>query len=256
MSHEEPTSNGVKDDKKKKRSSKSRKSRERSRSVDVDRLRSREKRKSKTGRKQSRSKSKERDLTSCTDKKIVSSKKDVKRHVSDDIGEVAGHGSKSSLRDFPCQEKVVYLDDQEQPSVLESTSGRQSSRLSVYQQQKPERDHIVTTTSPPSRCDVLNYRARCCLKCLLHFRVLKFFQVVCAVYICIITFKGGLLDAETGQVVDQRSEERTKAGVILVNGTERAIVAESEFQLIAILIARISAWFMYPSKFSHGMGRL
>jgi hypothetical protein len=64
-----------------------------------------------------------------------------------------------------------------------------------------------------------------------------------------LTLKGGLLDPETGLVVDTESEDRTDEGIILVNGTERAIVGETKFQVVSILIARLSAWFMYPSKF-------
>jgi hypothetical protein len=247
MTHKNPTADGVKDDKKKRRSSKRRKSRARSRSVEIDRSGSREKRQSKKDRKHSRSRSRNKDLTSRTDEEKVRSKRDGKMNVSTNLGKEAG--SEPSLQGFPCAEKDVYLYDQEQPSVLESNSGRQQGRLSVYQQQKSERRSIMSTAQEPSRWDILIYRARCCLKCLLRFRALKFFQVVCAVYICIITFKGGLLDADTGMIVDQESDERTNEGVILVNGTERAIVAESKFQVIAILIARISAWFMYPSKF-------
>jgi hypothetical protein len=60
-----------------------------------------------------------------------------------------------------------------------------------------------------------------------------------------MTLKGGFINAETGFVVDEESEDRTEEGLILVKGTERAIVGESQFQVVAILIARLSAWFMY-----------
>ena len=67
--------------------------------------------------------------------------------------------------------------------------------------------------------DRLNYHVRSTVKHLLHFRVLKIAQVVCAIYICIMTLKGGLRDSETGVVIDMDSDERTERGVLLVNGT-------------------------------------
>ena len=65
-----------------------------------------------------------------------------------------------------------------------------------------------------------------------------------------MTFKGGLVDPDTGFVVDKESIERTEAGLVLVNGDERPIVAESDLQVLLVLVARLSAWFMYPSKSS------
>lgn len=48
----------------------------------------------------------------------------------------------------------------------------------------------------------------------------------------------------------------TKAGLILVNGTERAIVGDKQFQVITILISRLRACFMYPSKLSLMLRRI
>ena len=97
------------------------------------------------------------------------------------------------------------------------------------------------------------YKRRSFLKTLLHFKVLKCAQVLLAVYICILTFAnigppGGLRDPQSGLIVDKASQERTEKGLILVHGTLRAIVADTKFQVACIGIARISAWFMYPSK--------
>jgi hypothetical protein len=66
--------------------------------------------------------------------------------------------------------------------------------------------------------DRINYRVRSMLKQLLHFRVLKIFQVLCAIYICIMTLKGDLLDPDTGVVIDPNSDERTESGVVLIHG--------------------------------------
>ena len=65
-----------------------------------------------------------------------------------------------------------------------------------------------------------------------------------------------------GYIIDEKSEERNKRGVILTpgsvsgplawwnpseKGSERAIVADDTLQMICLGITRISAFFMYPS---------
>ena len=87
-----------------------------------------------------------------------------------------------------------------------------------------------------------------------RFKWLKLTQLLLATCIGILTFAdigppGGLRDTETGLIVDKASPERTANGLILVNGTERAIVAASLTQVACIGVARLSAWLMYPSKF-------
>ena len=83
-----------------------------------------------------------------------------------------------------------------------------------------------------------------------RFRALKIAQIICAAYILIVTFTkiGGLRDTETGLIVDQASAERTEKGLILVNGTERAIVGATAMQLACFGVSRASAWIMYPGK--------
>ena len=99
------------------------------------------------------------------------------------------------------------------------------------------------------------------VKEMMRFRALKISQLVLSIYIAILTFAdmgppGGIRDPDTGFIVDQNSQERTEKGLILVNGTERAIVATSTFQVGCIGIARLSAWFMYPGGFSDFCSRL
>ena len=78
---------------------------------------------------------------------------------------------------------------------------------------------------------------------------LKLLQVAMAVYIGILTLRyGSIRNRETGLIVDPTSETRTGRGVILMNGIERAIVADSTFQVICLAITRMSAFFMYPGK--------
>jgi hypothetical protein len=214
MTQDNPTLNIVKDDKKKRRSSKRRKDRARSRSSDISRSRSREKSKSKKHRKKSRSKSTESNNYRLSHKGDENSRKYRKINVENSLGQEASYGSEPSLQDFT--NTKMEIGDREQPSLPKSPSRRQNGRLSIYQQQRSERRNIGTRKQQtPTRWDVLNYGARCCLKCLLRFRMLKFFQVVCAVYICIMTYKGGLMDKDTGLVVDQESQERTDSELLL-----------------------------------------
>ena len=83
-----------------------------------------------------------------------------------------------------------------------------------------------------------------------RFRALKIAQMFCAAYILIVTFTsiGGLRSRESWLIVDQASTERTEKGLILVNGTERAIVGATAMQLASFGVSRASAWFMYPGK--------
>lgn len=110
--------------------------------------------------------------------------------------------------------------------------------------------------SSPSQsfCASLAYRMRSLRANMFRFKWLKLTQLLLATYIGILTFAdigppGGLRDTDTGLIVDKASPERTANGLILVNGTERAIVAASLTQVACIGVARLSAWLMYPSKF-------
>jgi hypothetical protein len=114
-----------------------------------------------------------------------------------------------------------------------------------------------TTHSAPSCCDdLMGYRFRSFKESLLRFKGIKFVQISLAIYITVLTFAdigwpGGLRDTETGLIIDKDSPERTEAGLILINGTERAIAASTLFQVGCIGVARVSAWLMYPGKCWH-----
>ena len=90
----------------------------------------------------------------------------------------------------------------------------------------------------------------------LHWKYLKICQLLCVVYIVIYTYGGfegtTVRQADTGFIVDPDSEERTQQGIILSKNrdgttTERAIVATSTFQLVCLSMARITAFYMYPT---------
>lgn len=79
-------------------------------------------------------------------------------------------------------------------------------------------------------------------------------QLVFGCYIVVMSFtytgtfgdNGGLVDPNTGWIIDPSSIENTEKGVILVNGDFRAVVAQSNFQMFALAISRLSAFTMYP----------
>ena len=96
----------------------------------------------------------------------------------------------------------------------------------------------------------MSHRIRTCCKEMMRFRLLKISQLALVIYIAAFSFgPWGLRDEETGYYVDEDSVDATEAGVIHTNdGYDRAIVATSKFQVALLAMARLSAWFMYPSK--------
>jgi hypothetical protein len=144
------------------------------------------------------------------------------------------------------------LEDLEQASSSRHSAGQMApttGQCPSSTKEKRKGDKNV----PVLCCGRMNYRSRSFVNELMRFRALKIAQVILAIYICVLTFAdmgppGGLRDTETGFIIDQASPERTERGVILLNGTERAIVGETQFQLVCIGIARMTAWFMYPGK--------
>ncbi|EED87425.1 predicted protein [Thalassiosira pseudonana CCMP1335] len=94
----------------------------------------------------------------------------------------------------------------------------------------------------------------------IRYKALKLSQVICAVYILIMTFRyypRGLIDpsAPLGEwrIVDVWNPSNTEAGVIQLNGDpygqKRAVVAKDRASLIFLAISRISAFTLYPPMF-------
>ena len=157
---------------------------------------------------------------------------------------------------------------QKQQKLKKSKAKKQVSFTTTYDRVYPELDSeqpsitvpqtTVASDSQRSKGDssatntgVMGYRVTSLMETLSRFRAIKIAQLVLAIYITVLTFAdigppGGLRDTETGLIVDKESTERTDQGIILVNGTERAIAASTIFQVGCIGVARISAWLMYP----------
>jgi hypothetical protein len=165
-------------------------------------------------------------------------------------------GRRSSAKSKVASVLLMQSDDHEQASAprnlrdkidLLSASARTSS---TAQSSQPSQQN---DSAPRSLFDKVSYRTRSAVKEMMRFKAIKIAQVIFAFYILFLTFAdigppGGLRDTETGLIVDQASPERTERGLILVNGTERAIVGATLFQVACVGIARASAWIMYPGK--------
>jgi len=126
----------------------------------------------------------------------------------------------------------------EVPSDAKSTSNPQSS---------PKRK----VPAPNSCRERFERRAVAFFREQYHWRYLKLCQVHCVAYIVLYTYGGfdgaTVRQPGTGHIVDQNSEARTQQGIILMNGAERSIVATSTFQLVCLSIARVTAFYMYPT---------
>ena len=85
-------------------------------------------------------------------------------------------------------------------------------------------------------------------------RVLPFWkitlaQIICVIYILVLTFSYppvGMRDPNTGDIVDSNSVENTDNGVIDINGNYRPVVAEGGWQKFCLAMSRMSAFSMYP----------
>ncbi len=94
----------------------------------------------------------------------------------------------------------------------------------------------------------------CSSKACLLFWTVKVCQLLCTIYILVMTFTyagtlgsvGGLVNPATGTIIDQNSVELTREGVILVNGDYRPVVAANTFQMVCLAFSRVSAFSSYP----------
>jgi hypothetical protein len=92
-------------------------------------------------------------------------------------------------------------------------------------------------------------------KRLATYRMVKILQVLCAVYVVVVTYmdsaasheKFGSINPETGTIIDPASPERTEDGVILHEGILRAGTAETNWQLFCLGAAKVAAFAMYPT---------
>ncbi|KAL7555274.1 hypothetical protein ACHAWF_019016 [Thalassiosira exigua] len=83
----------------------------------------------------------------------------------------------------------------------------------------------------------------------LPYRKLMVAQLLCVVYILVLTFSPapvGMVDPSTGDIVDVASVENTENGVLYVNGSYRPVVAVGGWQRFCLAISRMSAFSMYP----------
>lgn len=100
----------------------------------------------------------------------------------------------------------------------------------------------------------------------IEFKFVKFCQLLCGIYILVVTFTytgslgvfGGARDPDSGFIIDPSSPSNTERGVIeYVNPLfkddiliSRAIVASSNAQMVLLGLSRFSGYFMYPAIIS------
>ena len=123
-----------------------------------------------------------------------------------------------------------------------NVDGELSSSIQVI---IPSDNERVSMNSKKTGLDM--YRMWAALKKLSSYKVIVMIQVVLAAYAAIVPY-AVLRDEKTGLIIDPTSPERTEKGLLLVNGIERAIVADTLFQVVSVGICRLSAYFMYPGK--------
>ena len=100
----------------------------------------------------------------------------------------------------------------------------------------------------------LSLSNRLFIRSLSAFWTVKVCQLLCTIYILIMTFTyagtlgnvGGLVSPLTGTITDPTSVERTREGVILINGDLRPVIAANTFQMICLAFSRSSAFSSYP----------
>ena len=133
--------------------------------------------------------------------------------------------------------------DRDQPSVnLPHQGDREQPSANVpHQGRNKDRSNKSAKSITASR---IGYRTRSAINYSTRYKAIKLAQVLLAVYIGVLTYAdigppGGLRDTETGLIIDQASPERTARGLILVNGTERAIVGATYFQVVCVGITRM-----------------
>ena len=115
-------------------------------------------------------------------------------------------------------------------------------------------DNRPPPTSPHTKRSLtqrIAHKWKAFVKEALRFKALKLIQIILATIGGILTLlpAAGIRNPVTGLIVDPTSAERTAAGVVLVNGVERAVVAATHFQVICIGLTRMAAFFMYPCKY-------
>lgn len=103
------------------------------------------------------------------------------------------------------------------------------------------------------------YKIRRHLKNDIEFKWLIFVQLLCGVYILVVTFTysgtlgifGGAVDPQTGTIIDPASPENTERGIIQVTNFghtfDRAVVAATTGQMVLLGISRFADFSMYPA---------
>lgn len=134
----------------------------------------------------------------------------------DSVSDETKHESSPSMLDLKSQKSNVTLLDTSSRRVFSQSKKESSFAKSFW---KKSRKMYATI--------------------FLKHRLVKFLQLALVLYICIYMF---CFEAKPESV-------DTETGFIVTNGTERPLVATTAFQKTSLVIARITAWYMYPREF-------
>lgn len=105
-------------------------------------------------------------------------------------------------------------------------------------------------TPPRKKTPISGYQLRSAWRQLIKHRGIKITQLLLVAFIMYYTYgPPGIQNPTTKLIVDEDDPSKTAAGLMVINGTERAIVGASQFQVAALGVARASAWFMYIRKY-------
>jgi hypothetical protein len=130
------------------------------------------------------------------------------------------------------------------------SSGQMPASLPLFVVPNPVVTKPFSRPLPTKKKALDIHHARAFLKKLLtRYKVLKILQICLSIDVGVWTSAGGLRNPDTSMIVNPNLEERTSLGLILVNGSERPIVAETMFQLVAVYISQFIAWLMYPGEY-------
>lgn len=143
----------------------------------------------------------------------------------------SSHDSESLLEDG-----TKFSLDQDGTSSKDLSFKRTASTVTLIETS----EHIRTASKPdPSFVTRLSKKSRAVFACMfLKHGFVKVLQFAAVFYVCIYMF---CFEQEPDSV-------DAKRGFIVTNGSERPLVAETTFQEACIVLARISAYYMYPRE--------
>jgi hypothetical protein len=141
-------------------------------------------------------------------------------------------------------------------SMLDLQDNRKAASQKTEKRQRPTSPKSTDTKTRVGGTTAGAFLAHHWNRVFRRYYAMKLVGMLMAIYTAILTFTyagtfgkyGGVLDPETGFIVDRMSEKNTAAGLVYTGGVKRAVVAATSFELVAFAIARLTAFYMYPGR--------